>query len=66
MDFLLEENALLRETIKRIVRKVHELGGTDANEEYSKGWDNAIGCSLKIIEEETGVSIDEILNPKSN
>lgn len=66
MEFLLEENEVLRNTLRRIVQAIHDAGGSDACDDYSKGWDAAIAESLSIIEQESGVTIDEILQPKCN
>jgi len=62
-DFVHEENALLRQTIRNIVSKVKELQCTDP---LFTDWNNAINETLTIISEETGLSIEEILNPKCN
>ena len=43
---------------KRILLRLHEAGGCDAQDDYSKGWDEAI----KIVEEETGIRIEEVLD----
>jgi len=64
-DFSHEENALLRQKIRNIVAKVKELFG-DSVDPYSKGWDAAIEEVLEIVTIETGLSIEEILNPKCN
>ena len=66
MEFLLEENALLRDTLKRIVQNIHNAGGAYGFDDYAKGWDDAITEALTIIEQESGVTIDEILQPKCN
>ena len=36
-----------------------ESGATD---EYSKGWDDAITEAIRIVEEETGISIADVLD----
>lgn len=50
--------------IKNILLQVHNIGGCDAEEEdrYSKGWDEAVSAVITMIEEETGVSIEEVLD----
>lgn len=49
--------------IKNILLQIHNIGGCDAEEEdqYSKGWDEAISAVITMIEEETRVSIEEVL-----
>lgn len=66
MEFLLEENALLRDTLRRIVQRICSVADNGRFDDYAKGWDDAITESLTIIEDESGVGIDEILQPKCN
>ena len=47
---------------KRILLRLHEVGGCDAQDDYSKGWDEAITEAIKIVEEETGIRIEEVLD----
>ncbi|MCX4340019.1 MAG: hypothetical protein OSJ72_10280 [Lachnospiraceae bacterium] len=47
---------------KRILLRLHEAGGCDAQDDYSKGWDEAITEAIKIVEEETGIRIEEVLD----
>ncbi|MBQ8133557.1 MAG: hypothetical protein IJ711_00070 [Lachnospiraceae bacterium] len=47
---------------KKILRKLHEAGGCDAVDDRAKGWDEAISEAISIVEEATGVSIEEVLN----
>ena len=47
--------------IKAILRRLHGAGGCDAEYEYSKGWDAAIGEAIKIVEAETGIGLEEVL-----
>lgn len=63
MDFL-EENKLLREKIRNITQRVYAAGGSDSTHDYDKGWDDAIAEVLSIIEEEAGLTAEEIMNPK--
>ena len=46
----------------RILLRLHEAGGRDAQDDYSKGWDEAITEAIKIVEEETGIRIEEVLD----
>lgn len=48
--------------VKRAIRKIHNAGGCDAQDEYSKGYDAAIELALDILLEETGYTIEEILD----
>lgn len=48
--------------IKRIGRKLHEVGGCDAEDDYSRGYDDAITLALNILLEETGYDIEEIID----
>lgn len=37
--------------IIKILKEIHNLGGCDATDDYSKGWDDAIDAVLDKIEE---------------
>lgn len=37
--------------IIRILKEIHNMGGCDAKDDYSKGWDDAIGAVLDKIDE---------------
>ena len=47
--------------IKRIGRKLHEAGGCDAEDDYSRGYDDAITLALNILLEETGYDIEDVI-----
>lgn len=47
---------------KSILLRLHHLGGCDAEDDYSKGWDDAITEAIRVVEEETGIRISEILD----
>lgn len=51
-----------RKVIKRISRKLHEAGECDAEDDYSRGYDDAITFALKILLEETGCDIENIID----
>ena len=51
-----------RKVIKRIDRKLHEAGGCDAEDDYSRGYDDAITLALNILLEETGYDIEDIIS----
>lgn len=50
------------EKAKRALLQLHEIGGCDAQDSYSKSWDAAITEAIKILEEETGIRIEEVLD----
>lgn len=45
----------------RILLRLHDAGGCDAQDDRSKGWDEAITEAIRIIEEETGLGIEQVL-----
>ena len=47
--------------IENILLKLHNIGGCDAKDDYDKGWDRAITSAIEIVEEETGVKLDSLL-----
>lgn len=49
-------------TAKRIGKRLHDAGGCDARDDYSRGYDDAITLALNILLEETGYTIEEILD----
>lgn len=54
--------ALKQTAAKRILLRLHEAGGCDAQDDYSKGWDKAITEAIRIVETETGIKIGEVLD----
>ena len=48
--------------IKRIGRRIHKAGGCDAEDNYSRGYDDAITLALNILLEETGYNIEDIID----
>ena len=42
--------------------KIHNAGGCDAADEYSRGYDDAISLALLIFMEETGFVIEDIVD----
>ena len=50
-----EENAL------EILRELHKAGGSDAQDDFSKGWDEAITESIRIVERITGISVEDAI-----
>lgn len=47
---------------RRILLRLHGAGGCDAQDDYSKGWDAAITEAIGIVENETGINIEEVLD----
>lgn len=39
----------MKEFIEKLISKLNEAGGCDAGCEYDKGWDNAIGEAIEIV-----------------
>lgn len=50
-----DENAL------EILKRLHEAGGTDATDDFSRGWDEAISEAIRIVEKVTRMSIDDAI-----
>lgn len=50
-----------KRVIKRIGRKLYEAGGCDAEDDYSRGFDDAITLALNILLEETGYDIEDVI-----
>lgn len=52
----------MEKTAKCILSRLHEAGGCGAQDEYAQGWDEAITEAIRIVEEETGTKIEEVLD----
>lgn len=50
-----------RETI---IRKLNEIGGCDASDEWSKGWDKAIDTAVKAVEKLPAVDVAPVKHGK--
>lgn len=61
MEFVLEENMQLRNTIKRIVQKIEML---EKDKKCLSEREEALREVKEIIETEAGVTYEEILHPK--
>ena len=48
--------------VMRAANKIHNAGGCDATDEYSRGYDEAISLALFILTEETGFVIEDIVD----
>ena len=42
----------MQEVFEKILKKLNEAGGCDADCEYDKGWDEAIGEAIEIVKQE--------------
>ena len=64
-DSILRKSKIKRKcskrVIKRIGRRLHEAGGCDAEDDYSRGYDDAITLALNILLEETGYDIEDVI-----
>ena len=47
-----------RELLVEIFRRIHTLGGCDASESFSRGWDAAVASCEDVLTELTGISYD--------
>ena len=50
------------QVIRKVAKRIHEIGGCDATDEYSEGYDDAINAALDILLKETGYTVDEVLS----
>lgn len=49
-----------RELFIEIFRRIHGLGGCDASESFSRGWDAAVTSCEDVVTELTGISYDDL------
>lgn len=54
---LIKERAV-KDTAKEIQQMLHDLGGCDATDDWSKGWDKAIDTAYEAIEKCYGVEVE--------
>ena len=52
----------MQEKAKRILLRLHNAGGCGEQDGYVAGWDEAITEAIRIVEEETGTRIEEVLD----
>lgn len=57
-----EDNYISKSFVIKVAKRIHEAGGCDATDEYSKGYDDAVTLALNILLEETGYVIEDILD----
>lgn len=48
--------------IRKVAKRIHSVGGCDAEDEYGRGYDDGITAALNILLEETGYVIEDILD----
>ncbi len=61
----INEDYISGRLVKRAIRKIHNAGGCDAEDEYSKGYDDAITVALNILLEETGYVLEDALDDEA-
>lgn len=49
-----------RKLFIEIFRRIHSLGGCDASESFSRGWDAAVASCEDVLTELTGISCDDL------
>ena len=49
-----------RKLFIEIFRRIHGLGGCDASESFSRGWDAAVASCGDVVAELTGISYDDL------
>ena len=56
------EGFIAGDVIKKSAKKIHEAGGCDAQDDYSRGWDAGITEALDILLSATGYTIEDVLD----
>ena len=49
-----------RELLIEVFRRIHSLGGCDASESFSRGWDAAVASCKDVLTELTGITRDDL------
>lgn len=49
-----------RGLLVEIFRRIHGLGGCNASESFSRGWDAAVASCEDVLTELTGISYDDL------
>ena len=60
--FIMRSDKEFKSKVMRAANKIHNAGGCDAADEYSRGYDDAISLALLIFMEETGFVIEDIVD----
>lgn len=59
-------NMIPRWFIMKAAKRIHDVGGSGAEDEYSEGYDAGISVALDILLEEAGCTIDDVLDYDEN
>ena len=49
-----------RELLIEVFRRIHSLGGCDASESFSRGWDAAAASCEDVVTELAGITCDDL------
>lgn len=49
-----------RKLLVEIFRRIHGLGGCDASESFSRGWDAAVASCEDVLTELAGITCDDL------
>ena len=49
-----------RRLLVEVFRRIHNLGGCDASESFSRGWDAAVASCEDVLTELTGITCDDL------
>ncbi len=49
-----------RELLIEVFRRIHSLGGCDASESFSRGWDAAVDSCEDVVTELAGITCDDL------
>ena len=60
--YIMRSDKKFKSKVMRAANKIHNAGGCDAADEYSRGYDDAISLALLIFMEETGFVIEDIVD----
>lgn len=61
-DVSSKEISISENLVKRAAKRIHDAGGCDAKDDYSRGYDDAVTMALNILLEETGFTMEDILD----
>lgn len=56
------DNFISADSVKKAAKRIHEVGGCDATDDYGRGYDDAVTLALDILLEETGYVIEDIID----
>ena len=49
-----------RELLIEVFRRIHSLGGCDASESFSRGWDAPVASCEDVVTELAGITCDDL------